>query len=48
MASKFANTGNLFLTAVFFSPLLPISIPIAFVGFIFSYWVDKVTFLFKF
>lgn len=41
MANRFANTANLFLTAVFFHPILPISIPIAFVGFIFSYWVDK-------
>lgn len=41
MANRFANTGNLFLTAVFFHPLLPISIPIAGCGLFFSYWVDK-------
>jgi hypothetical protein len=41
MANRYSNTANLFLTAVFFHPLLPISIPIAFCGFIFSYWIDK-------
>ena len=41
MANRFANTANLFLTAVFFHPLLPISIPIAFCGFLLSYWIDK-------
>ena len=43
MANRFANTSNLFLTAIFFHPLVPISIPIACVGFIFAYWVDKVS-----
>lgn len=42
MASRIANTGNLFLVSIFFHPLLPITIPIALIGFIFSYWVDKV------
>eukprot|EP00347_Sterkiella_histriomuscorum_P022863 403336874 len=41
MANRYSNTANLFLTAIFFHPLLPISIPIAMVGFIFSYWIDK-------
>jgi len=41
MANRYSNTANLFLTACFFHPLLPVSIPIAIVGFIFSYWIDK-------
>lgn len=45
MANRYSNTANLFLTAIFFSPLLPISIPIALVGFIFSYWIDKIMLL---
>jgi branched-subunit amino acid ABC-type transport system permease component len=41
MANVFANQANLLLTALFFHPLLPISIPIAFFGTIFSYWTNK-------
>jgi hypothetical protein len=41
MADVFANAGNLILTATFFHPLLPLSIPIAFLGFSLSYWVNK-------
>lgn len=41
MANVFANAGNLILTATFFHPLLPLSIPIAFLGFSLSYWVNK-------
>jgi hypothetical protein len=41
MANRFSNTANLFLTSIFFHPILPISIPIALCGLIFSYWVDK-------
>jgi hypothetical protein len=41
MANRFSNTANLFLTAVFFHPLLPVSIPIALCGYTFSYWIDK-------
>jgi len=45
MSNVFANAGNLILTATFFHPLLPISIPIAFIGFILYYWVNKYTLL---
>lgn len=45
MANRYSNTANLFLTAIFFHPLLPISIPIAVFGFLFSYWVDKILLL---
>jgi len=41
MANRYANTANLFLTAIFFHPLLPCAIPIACVGFIFTYWINK-------
>ena len=41
MADVFANAGNLLLTAFFFHPLLPLSIPIAFVALFLSYWVNK-------
>ena len=41
MSDVFASAGNLILTATFFHPLLPLSIPIAFLGFFFSYWVNK-------
>ncbi len=46
MANQFANTANLLLTAIFFHPLLPISIPIATVGLLFNYWANKVIFFF--
>jgi hypothetical protein len=45
MADTFSNTANILLTAVFFHPLLPISIPIAFAGLFANYWVNKYTFL---
>lgn len=45
MANNLANTANLFLTAIFFHPLLPISIHIALLGFFMSYWIDKVIIL---
>lgn len=45
MANIFANTANLLLTALFFHPLLPLSIPIAFVGFVANYWAYKYIFL---
>ena len=41
MSDVFANAGNLILTATFFHPLMPLSIPIAFLGFLLSYWVNK-------
>ena len=43
MADVFANQANLLLTALFFHPLLPVSIPIALVATIFSYWTNKVS-----
>jgi hypothetical protein len=46
IASYLSNTSNLFLTSIFFSPLLPVSIIICFIGMIFSYWVEKVFFIF--
>jgi hypothetical protein len=45
MSDVFANAGNLVLTATFFHPLLPLSIPIAFLGFFLFYWVNKYTLL---
>jgi hypothetical protein len=41
MPALFATTANLFLTCVFYSPLIPLSIPIGIVGMFFAYWVDK-------
>lgn len=41
MANNLATMSNLVLTAIFYSPLIPITIPIALVGLCFSYWVDK-------
>jgi hypothetical protein len=41
MANIFANLGNLILTALFFHPLMPLSIPIATIGLFISYWVNK-------
>ena len=45
MANQFANTANILLTAIFFHPLLPVSIPIAFLGMICNYWANKYVFL---
>jgi hypothetical protein len=45
MANQYANTANLLLTAIFFHPLLPVSIPIAMVGMILNYWANKYVFL---
>jgi hypothetical protein len=47
MANIFANAGNLLLTAFFFHPLLPLSIPIAFVALTFLYWVNKYLLLWR-
>ena len=41
MANLLSNTANMLLTAIFYAPLIPITIPIALVGMCFSYWVDK-------
>lgn len=43
MPNLFATMANLFLTCVFYSPLIPIAIPIGMVGMICAYWVNKVT-----
>ncbi len=43
MADVFSDAGNLFLTAVFFQPIMPFAIPIALIGFVLQYWVNKVT-----
>ena len=43
MANFFTNTSNLFLTAVFFHTLLPVSCIIALFGLIFSYNIEKVS-----
>jgi len=43
MANQFANIANLILTAIFFHPLLPLSIPIAFAGLFVNYWASKVS-----
>jgi hypothetical protein len=45
MANEFANTANILLTAIYFHPLLPASIPIAFFGMICNYWASKYVFL---
>jgi hypothetical protein len=42
MANVYANLMNIILTAMFFHPLLPISIPIAFAGCFVTFWVNKV------
>jgi len=41
MANRFANTANLFLTSIFFTPLIPFAPIVALFGMIFAYWVDK-------
>lgn len=41
MADVVSNTGNLILTSLFYSPLIPVTIPIALVGLFLSYWVQK-------
>ena len=47
MANVFADAGNLLLTAFFFHPLLPLSIPIALIALFFSYWVNKYLLLWR-
>ncbi len=42
MLNQFSNTANLILTAIFFHPLFPLAIPIAFVGIVVNYWANKV------
>lgn len=41
MADIFSDTANVFLTAVFFQPLMPFAIPLALVGFVITYWINK-------
>lgn len=41
MANKLANTANLILVCLFYSPLIPGAPLVALFGMIFSYWVDK-------
>lgn len=41
MANLVSNTGNLILTSLCYAPLIPIVIPIALIGLIFAYWVEK-------
>lgn len=43
MPNIFATTSNLFLTCIFYSPLIPLSIPIGLVGMVIAYWVEKVS-----
>ncbi len=44
MLNQFSNTANLILTAIFFHPLFPLAIPIAFVVIVVNYWANKVTY----
>jgi hypothetical protein len=41
MAEVFSDSGSLFLTAVFFQPILPFSLILAFLGNVLSYWSLK-------
>ena len=41
MANLLSLEANLLLTSLFYAPLLPITIPIAFLGLVCSYWVEK-------
>lgn len=45
MANCFSNVANLLLTTIFFHPLLPLSIPIAFCGLVMNYWANKIVLL---
>ncbi len=44
MANQFGNIMNLIMSAIFFHPLLPLSVPIACVGLFANYWANKVFF----
>lgn len=41
MANLMSLEANLILTSLFYAPLLPITIPIALIGLVFAYWVEK-------
>lgn len=45
MARRNANTYLLFLMTIFYAPLEPLVVPIALVGALFTYWVDKIILL---
>lgn len=42
MADEFSKIANIILSAIFFHPLFPLSIPIAFCGLFLNYWSSKV------
>lgn len=43
MANTFANTANLMLCSIFYTPIFPMAIPIATVGLACQYWTFKVS-----
>lgn len=45
MARRNSNTYLLLLITMFYAPLVPIIVPIALVGAVFTYWVDKIVLL---
>ena len=45
MARRNSNTYLLFLMTIFYAPLEPLVVPIALVGALFTYWIDKVILL---
>jgi hypothetical protein len=47
MADIFSEAANLFLTAALFQPVLPLALPIAFAGFLITYWVNKYKLLYR-
>lgn len=47
MADIFSDAANLFFTAALFQPVLPLAIPIAFAGFLITYWLNKYKLLYR-
>jgi hypothetical protein len=47
MADIFSDAANLFLTAALFQPVLPLAMPIAFAGFLITYWLNKYKLLYR-
>jgi hypothetical protein len=41
MPSFLSNTANLFMTSILFAPLIPLSIPICFIGMVLAYFSEK-------
>lgn len=41
MANLLSITATLVLTSLFYAPLIPIAVPIALLGLLLSYWVEK-------